>query len=211
MFVNSVECLFWQKLKPTPVNVRTRLDETVFRCQAAVNIADGELAPPCMFSARFDNGPIEKKFRKVHKILLHHNFRSLMVDANSGDNFGTQTMECLAQIQEEQGLVLAVCTADYAEKTSSHFSSHEELKYAYTNEMKVVPLRVVDHYPPTPPFGRHHPYDKKGLGKVLVNMAIPRSTVWIDCREKPANEVAEMIAQRLLNAAPTAGHGRGSQ
>ena len=78
--------------------------------------------------------------------------------------------------------LLEVCTSDYAEKTSSKYSSHEELRTAYDNDLDIIPLRVEDTYPPRPPAGKKHPYDPDEEALGLIAMALPRGRVFIDCR-----------------------------
>lgn len=67
-----------------------------------------------------------------------------MVSANPGDSFGDDTAEYLGKLLREKGVLLAVCTSHYGEMTSSPYSSHEELKFAwaYKDEIKIIPLRV---------------------------------------------------------------------
>ncbi|CAE7864809.1 KPNA7 [Symbiodinium necroappetens] len=72
-------------------------------CQS-VGLPDGAGARLAMFSLRFDNGPIEAKFRRVHQLLKNHNFNVLMVDADAGDNFGTMTMDYLDELVENKGV-----------------------------------------------------------------------------------------------------------
>ena len=97
-----------------------------------------------MFSARFDGGDIEKKFREVHKLLTEHNFANRMVSASGSDDFGTTKV----------GVMIAVCTPHYGEMTKSPYSSNAELRFALDERIKVLPLKVADVYPPQPPGGR---------------------------------------------------------
>ncbi|CAE7946385.1 VAC8 [Symbiodinium sp. KB8] len=71
-------------------------------CQS-VGLPDGAGARLAMFSLRFDNGPIEAKFRRVHQLLKNHNFNVLMVDADAGDNFGTMTMDYWTSLLRTRG------------------------------------------------------------------------------------------------------------
>ena len=169
-------------------------------------IPDGSGASISMVSARFDGSAMEAKFRKVHELLTKHKFEVLMVDADAGDDFGDLTMEYLHRVEHEKGVMLAVCTAHYGEMTASKFSSHEEVKYARNQGLQVIPLRVVDTYPPEPPFGENHPHDKKGRARGYINAIFPPSKVFLDCRDKTAEQVAAMIGRRLL-ASRSKGHG----
>ena len=127
-----------------------------------VSLPSGKDAGVAMFSARFDGGPMEHKFRAVHKILLDNQYDVLMVSADAGENFGDLTTEYLGRLQAEKGKMLAVCTKNYGEKTSSAYSSFKELKFAldYEEDIQVVPLKVEETYPPEPPGGPDHKFDK---------------------------------------------------
>ena len=103
------------------------------------------LTQPAWYSilhpGRFDNGEVEQKIRAVHRLLLRHNYEVKMVEAGAGDDFGDDTLLFLHQINKDDGVMLAVCTAHYAEMTASKFSSYVELKYCVANGVKVLPLR----------------------------------------------------------------------
>ena len=88
-----------------------------------------------------------------------------MVAADAGDSFGDLTTEYLGRLRSEEGTMIAVCTKHYGEKTASSYSSHEELKFAldYKSSVTVLPLKVEDTYPPEPPCGQEHGFDKKKL------------------------------------------------
>ena len=169
-----------------------------------VPIPSGDLAPVSMISARFDGSDLEAKFRAVHRLLRDHNFDVLMVDADCGDDFGDHTMEFLSRIDQENGFMLAVCTEHYGEITASKYSSFCELKYAYDQGLRVLPLKVVDTYPPQPPCGLDHPYDKKGKARGFIKAMFPTSKVYLDCRDKSVSKTARMIADQLLAKAPKA-------
>ena len=122
---------------------------------------------------------------QVQKILQAHNYDTLMVEADAGEDFGMLTMQYLSQLDEERGILLAVCTEHYGEMTSSKYSSFWELKYAYDRDLAIMPLKVSKVYPPRPPFGADHPYDKKGTARGFVKSAMPSSTVYINCLDEP--------------------------
>ena len=144
---------------------------------------------------------MEIKFRKVHAILRAHNFDNLMVAVGGGGDFGDLTMEYLGRLDEEKGVMLAVCTENYAEITGSKYSSYVELKFAYDNDVYRIPLMVGAVFPPRPPSGPDHKFDKKNVAKTLVKMAFPKSLLALDCHEKSAEEIALMIAENLLDIA----------
>ena len=130
-------------------------------CQEGL-LPSGKDAGVAMFSARFDGGPMEHKFRAVHKILVDNQYDVMMVSANAGESFGDKTTEYLGRLQREKGKMLAVCTKNYGEKTASAYSSFKELKFAldYEDDIQVVPLKVEETYPPKPPGGPNHKYDQ---------------------------------------------------
>lgn len=157
--------------------------------------------PSCaMFSARFLGGDIEQKMRKVHKILLVNGFDVLMVEVGVGDDFGSMTTRYLNRIVTDKGVLLAVCTHNYAEMTSSPYSSHGELKFALENHIPIWPLKVEKTFPPEPAYGPDHPYDKEGEARGLVRLAMNPSTVYLDCQGKTPEEIADAIGNGLAPA-----------
>ncbi|CAE7029211.1 unnamed protein product [Symbiodinium natans] len=150
-----------------------------------------------MISARFDGGELDQKFRRVHMILKEKKCNILMVSVESGDDFGLLTMQYLNKIRETQGIILAVCTRNYGEKTASPYSSHEELVYAHDHKLQVMPLKVEDTYPPEPPCGPGHPYDKKRVAMGLIGMIFKSSVLFEDCTNKTAEAISESLEKRL--------------
>ena len=122
-----------------------------------------------------------------------------MVGADAGESFGDLTTEYLGRLQQEKGTMLAVCTKHYGEMTASAYSSHKELKFAldYENDVKVLPLKVEDTYPPEPPSGPEHKYDKKGLAKGYILSVFKPSVVYLDCQDKSERDIAANIAKHL--------------
>ena len=143
---------------------------------------------------------IPRKFRKVHSILRDHKYDVLMVAADAGESFADLTTEYLGRLQREQGTMLAVCTKHYGEMTASAYSSHKELKFAldYESDVKDVPLKVEDTYPPDPPGGPEHKYDKKCLAKGYIVSVFKPGVVYLDCQDKSERDIAADIANHLL-------------
>ncbi|CAE7303486.1 NLRC3 [Symbiodinium sp. CCMP2592] len=168
---------------------------------------DGTRSRLGMFSARFDGKEVEVKIRRVYKILKDHNFNVLMVEAVGGDDFGTKTMKFLNQTRMKRGVVISVCTWHYGEKTSSTFSSYHELRYAQDYGLDLLPLRMEEVYPPKPPCGTEHEFDKDGDALDLIQMAMRPAIAYIDCRELSAMEIARAIAGSLLGGRKMSGHG----
>eukprot|EP00439_Symbiodinium_sp_Y106_P050901 s3526_g6.t1 len=126
-----------------------------------------------------------------------------MVDAAAGKNFGKMTAAYLGKLEDEKGVLLAVCTSHYAEITDSAYSSFEELKLAHENRLDILPLRVCDDpWPPKPPSGPEHQHDKMGEGAGLLRLAIGKATVFVDCRGKDEIYIAARIAETLLPGGP---------
>ena len=162
----------------------------------AVEIPTGEGTPVAMFSARFDGGPIEKKMRRVHQILLDNSYRALMVGVGAGGSFGVLTARYLGELKADKGVMIAVCTHHYGEMTSSEFCSFHELKFAVTHGITVLPLKVEDTYPPQPPCGKGH-LDKHRDALGFISMKLGPDVVFVDCRTKSEMEIACAIATSL--------------
>ncbi|CAE6963709.1 yciC [Symbiodinium sp. CCMP2592] len=203
LLVDQVECaniIVLNKVPPEPV---TQPPKDTF--------PDGKDAVPGMFSARFDGGIIEHKFRHVHKILKEHNFPVLMVDADVGDDFGKATTKYLNKIEKEKGVLICVCTAHYAEKTSSPFCSFKELQFALDYSLDVLPLKVADVDPPQPPGGPDHQYDKDYEAESVIKMVFRPNLAYKDCRDLDEMQIARVIADKLLKkkTMPRQGSGHG--
>lgn len=140
-----------------------------------------------------------RKFRAVHKILRQHDYDVLMVNADAGASFGNLTMQYLQRLHAEMGAMSAVCTAHYGEKTASAYSSFKEIQFAqdYEDRISVLPLRVADTYPPEPPCGPDHPYDKERLAQGYILGMFKPSVVRLDCRSQTTMQIAFGIAQEL--------------
>ncbi|CAE7655375.1 CACNA1A [Symbiodinium necroappetens] len=182
--------------------------------KAAKTVKKARLA---MVSARFNarNRDVEQKFRRVCQILRARDLEVLMVNAGGAQDVGDMTMEYLQQLKEKNGVMLAVCTSDYAERTKSPYSSHAELKYALDNRLDILPLKVEATYPPEPPWGEDHPFDKKGIACGLVSLAIPSSKVFVDCIGQADVWIADEIENVLRSSSELArglsGHGTKSE
>ena len=152
-----------------------------------------------MFSARWDHGPTETLFRGVYHILKKKNYPVLMLDEAARDSVGGMILPYLSKPIREKGVLLAVCTSDYAEMTDPLYSSYDELQFALVNDLQVLPLRVCDDpWPPKPPWGPNHQYDKEGAGHGLLMLAIGNLTAYVDCRGKDEIYIAARIAETLL-------------
>ena len=79
---------------------------------------------------------------------------------------------------------LQVCTHHYGEKTGSTYSSYRELRVAYENDLDIMPLRMDDVYPPSPPCGGDHDYDPYEAAPGLIALALPNSRKFVDCRTR---------------------------
>lgn len=158
-----------------------------------------------MFSARFDGGEIEQRFRRIHEILAQSGYDIMMVGVHPGETFGVPTTRYLGRLYRERGVMLCVCTEHYGEMTSSHFSSFEELIFAKTYEafIKIVPLRMGAVYPPMPPGrganGPNRPdhLDEHLDGQSFATSVFNPARLYLDCREKSDVEIAAAIAECL--------------
>ena len=83
-------------------------------------------------------------------MLCDRHYEVYIVDAGPGVDFGKLVNGYLHKIKQKQGVLLAVCTETYGEKTASQYSTFEELTYADSWGLQVVPLKMTDVYPPRP-------------------------------------------------------------
>ena len=113
--------------------------------------------------------------------------------AGGGESFGNMTAEYLHRLESENGVMLAVCTSDYGEKTDSPFCTYYELKYATEYNLDVLPLQVEEQWKPNPPC--HRDPKKSALG--FISMVFYPSRVRVDCRNKSIQEIASEIAAVL--------------
>ena len=150
-----------------------------------------------MVSARFEGGENDQRTREVSRRLKEMGCNILMVDAKAGTEYGLLTMQYLNKIHEEKGVLLSVCNPHYGEKTASPYSSHHELIYALDNKLEVLPLKVHEIYPPQPPCGPDHRYDKARVAPGLISMVFKSSVVYVDCVDKTEAEIAVAVEERL--------------
>ena len=208
-FVNS---LFESSFSPSPgYNHRSRHIRAALSCKVllskdaakcgnaqleAEEIPTGEGTPVAVFSARFDGGPIEKKMRRIHKILVDNSYNALMVEVDAGESFGVLTARYLGRLKADKGLMIAVCTRHYGEMTDSSYCSYYELQFAVTHRITVLPLRVEDTYPPQPPGGKGH-LDEHCDAQGYIDMKIGPDVLYVDCRTMSEMDIARAIAARL--------------
>ena len=114
----------------------------------------------------------------------------------AGKSFGDKTLEYLFRLQQENGVMLAVCTSDYGEMTDSPFCTYYELKVAKEYNVDVLPLQVEDNWKPNPPCGEGHRDHSKSALSYIHAVFLP-SIVRIDCRKKRVEEIASEIAASL--------------
>ena len=110
------------------------------------------------------------------------------------------TLDYLRRLGEEKGVMLAVCTSDYGEMTDSPYCTYYELQLAKEYKVDVLPLQVEDNWKPNPPCGEGHLDHSKSALSFIHAVFIP-SIVRIDCRNKPAEEIAREIAAALRKPA----------
>jgi len=154
--------------------------------------------PIAMFSARWNarNKSTERTFRAVRELLRGRRLRTFMADSGIEEESGVSAKH-LQMLRAKKGVMFSVCTADYAEMTASPFSSYAELRFAFDNGIEIVPLIVDEIYPPQPPWGKDHPFDKEGLAQGLIDLAMPPSRKYLDCRRKTKEQIADEIEAAL--------------
>ena len=94
-------------------------------------------------------------------------------------------------------MMIALCTKNYGEKTASPYSSHEELFYALDHHLDVWALKVHEIFPPQPPGGPLHSFDKAKVAQGLVQSVFKPGIEPMDCLELTAEEIAEELQRRL--------------
>ena len=115
--------------------------------------------------------------------------------AGGGESFGNMTAEYLNRLESENGVMLAVCTSDYGEKTDSTYCTYYELQYAKEYNLDVLPLQVEDQWKPNPPCHPDRDPKKSALG--FIKMVFLNGIVRVDCRNKSIEEIASAIAAVL--------------
>jgi len=123
-----------------------------------------------------------------------------MVDAGPGDDIGAHVRKCLTRLKDEKGVLIAVCTPDYGEMTENFFSTYGELKFAVDNGVRILPLKVDEVYPPKPPCGPGHNFDEEGKARELITFAFSPALGFLDCKNRPEDEIAEKIALQLTRS-----------
>ena len=151
---------------------------------------------------------MEHMFRRIHRKLEGRGYKIFMVEADAGEDFGRKTSAFLGQLKKQKGVLLAVCTDHYAEITRSPYSSYEELRFCYNNRIGILPLRLCEEWPPDPPSGPEHPYDKDGEACGLLSLAMPDNVVFVECRSRSEDDIAMDIAEQLHRGGLTSGHGK---
>ncbi|CAE7195149.1 unnamed protein product [Symbiodinium necroappetens] len=184
------------------VEKRTRTLSSTSSLQAPCR--EEEAPRIAMISARFNdkNKKTEMKFREVCDTLRQRQLEVLMVEAGGGEDFGTLTAMYLGKLKKKKGIMLAVCTPDYGERTSSPYCTYAELKFAMDHGIDILPLKVDSVYPPSPPC-------EDGVASGLVQMAMPDNKVYIDCVGKSVDDIAAKIEEKLRSskARGRSGHG----
>ena len=157
--------------------------------------------PIAMFSARWNarNKSTERTFRAVRELLRGRRLRTFMADSGIEEESGVSAKH-LQMLRAKKGVMFSVCTADYAEMTASPFSSYAELRFAFDNGIEIVPLIADEIYPPQPPWGKDHPFDKEGLAQGLIDLAMPPSRKYLDCRRKTKDCPENVLYTPALHA-----------
>ncbi|CAE7451759.1 unnamed protein product [Symbiodinium natans] len=142
----------------------------------------------------------EAQMREVYEILKEQGCDVLIRDAADD---GEMIEKRLSKIKEEEGVLLAVCTSNYAAFDGRPHNTYFELDFAYENKVCVWPLRVENIYPPIPAWGTgRNSRDPSGNGPAIIAIAIgPKSDgvkmKCLDCRSQTAEEIAAAISKNL--------------
>ncbi|CAE7824795.1 Arsb [Symbiodinium sp. CCMP2456] len=166
-----------------------RAEDRQLLLRQAEEIPEGSPSKPAFFSLRFDGSEVQAKVGRIYDRLSARGFPVRMVRARPGDNFGDMVTAYLAEIKEKGGALLPVCVETYGEETRSPYSTYEELKFAVSWKIRIVPLKMSEVYPPRPP-------GQQARG--LIDRAMPPDLAYLDCGDKTENEIADEIAKVLL-------------
>jgi len=120
-----------------------------------------------MLSGRFNNKETMNYMKEVKCALEKQGAPVFMVDAGPGQSFADQTVMGMAGA----GAMVAFCTEDYGEKTGAKYETYVELKYAYENDVHIIPVKLSPVYPPQPP-------EPEGRGQ--NSFIFSKSLVYID-------------------------------
>lgn len=115
-----------------------------------------------------------------------------MVNAVAGQSFAEQTMLGMKNALA----MVAFCTENYGEKTDGMYETYMELKYAYQNQVPIIPLKLSEVYPPKPPDADGRAQNKWILSKDVIY--IDDSRMEDPCRA--GQQILETLdAQRILS------------
>lgn len=97
-----------------------------------------------LISARFDGGEKETRARHLNRELRKIGIKTYMVEVGPGQRFGEDTIEGLCGME----VMVAVCFTNYGQKTSSKYSTYEELEYANNKDIPILPIKFCKEWPP---------------------------------------------------------------
>ncbi|CAE7266533.1 unnamed protein product [Symbiodinium natans] len=121
------------------------------RPQTPVSLQDATPTPSqrrhLLVSGRFNSSAKMQYMKRVKELLDSKGVPTFMVDAGgAGGTFGDQTALGLYRAKA----LLAFCTEDYGAKTGAQYETYVELKYAYQKQLRIIPIRLCETYPPQP-------------------------------------------------------------
>jgi hypothetical protein len=151
-------------------------------------------------SARFLKNISEARARELYEELKKLGLEAFIVDANTGDDFGTLTMHCLYLMKV---LVIIVCD-EYGALTENSFSSYFELKDANRRKIHMIVVQMCTDWPPKPT------KDKEGRG-AQQNSFILGNDGLCKLRWHRKEWNAAECAKEIANAFHAAGHDKSSQ
>jgi hypothetical protein len=143
-------------------------------------------------SARFLGNEMEARARRVCVELKNLGRRAFIVDANAGDDFGTETNKALCNMKS----MVAIACDEYGAWTGNPYCSFTELQYAINNQKHIIAIQMCKNWPPKPSKGD---IDNKGANQnsvVLGNKGLCRLR-W-NCKTWNASECAKEISEAFL-------------
>ena len=125
--------------------------------------------------------------KRVKELLDSKGVPTFMVDAGgAGGTFGDQTALGLYRAKA----LLAFCTEDYGAKTGAQYETYVELKYAYQKQLRIIPIRLCETYPP-------QPGDEEGRAQndlVLQTDLVRIEDVGMQDPDRVAQEISDVFA-----------------
>lgn len=153
-------------------------------CQAIDVLRASATEKHIMISGRFNKYWKSAYMKEVRDSLRAKGAPVFMVDVGPGEGFGTPTVDGLARAS----VMIAFCTDDYGAKTGARYETYEELKFAWQENLPIIPVQMCEDFPPKPPDEAGRNQNRFVLKRDLIRIV-----------DKQANE-PERVAHEIYDA-----------